>query len=338
MQKEFISNSNTAAFQNYKRILPFFKELISKKENSISDYWADEVKGFEYIFEASPSIINNLRHHCYHITGEFPYPYRDHHNFNAPKLKSKLDLLNSLTEINLATPEPRNLGGFGYQFEDGLYNKDTLKYLECIIALNKTGILSEINKLDKPVVCEIGAGWGGFTHCLVNKIDNAKFIIADLPQTLIFSYLYLCDLYPNKKVKLYNYESTDIDDCDFLLIPSNEFINFNSKIDLTVNLCSFQEMTSGQVEQYVEKVSGLKSKYIYSLNRNLNKNNPSLSESVSSILSRYYEIEMIEILNIPYTNINASNNRKSLRKSLKNLLKKTVDNNFSYHHFYGKNP
>ena len=129
MQKEFISNSNTAAFQNYKRILPFFKELISKKENSISDYWADEVKGFEYIFEASPSIINNLRHHCYHITGEFPYPYRDHHNFNAPKLKSKLDLLNSLTEINLAVPEPRNLGGFGYQFEDGLYNKDTLKYL-----------------------------------------------------------------------------------------------------------------------------------------------------------------------------------------------------------------
>ena len=47
---------------------------------------------------------------------------------------------------------------------------------------------------------------------------------------------------------------------------------------------------------------------------------------------------MIEILNIPYTDINASNNRKSLRKSLKNLLKKTADNNFSYHHFYGKNP
>ena len=46
--------------------------------------------------EASPSIINNLRHHCYHITGEFPYPYRDHHNFNSPRLKSKLELLNSL--------------------------------------------------------------------------------------------------------------------------------------------------------------------------------------------------------------------------------------------------
>ena len=63
-----------------------------------------------------------------------------------------------------------------------------------------------------------------------------------------------------------------------------------------------------------------------------------MSESVSSILSRYYEIEMIEILNIPYTDINASNNNKSLKKSLKNLLKKTADTNFSYHHFYGKNP
>ena len=64
-----LSDKNTRAYKNYKRVLPFFRELIFNPENSVSDYWSEEINGFEYIFEASPSIINNLRHHCYHITG-----------------------------------------------------------------------------------------------------------------------------------------------------------------------------------------------------------------------------------------------------------------------------
>ena len=94
-----------------------------------------------------PSIINNLRHHCFHITGEFPYAYRDHHRYNAPKFKSKLELLSSLTNIkDILVSEPSILGGFGHEIDGKLINKDTLKYYESLIALEKTGILNEINQ------------------------------------------------------------------------------------------------------------------------------------------------------------------------------------------------
>ena len=82
MESKLKSNKNSEIYNNYLRVLPFFKDLLSNNKKSLSDYWAEEVLGFEYIFEASPLIINNLRHHCYHITGEFPYPYRNHHNHN----------------------------------------------------------------------------------------------------------------------------------------------------------------------------------------------------------------------------------------------------------------
>ena len=341
MNKKLLSDQNTEVYKNYRRVLPFFKELVFDSNNSISKYWSEEINGFEYIFEASPSIINNLRHHCHHITGELPYAYRDHHNYNAPKFKSKLELLNTLLEKDILVPEPNILGGFGHNINGKLINKDTLKYHESLIALEKYGLLNEINEINNPVICEIGAGWGGFTHCLSETINNSKFVIVDLAETLIFSYLYLSELYPNKKVKLFNYESNSITDCDFLLIPSSKFIDFEDEIDLTVNLCSFQEMTSPQVEEYIKKVSNQKSKFIYSLNRDLNKNNADLKRSVSQIISDHYEINFIKLLNITYTDINPLNNNVSIRKIIKSNLRKIINknsenSNFSYQHIIGK--
>ena len=69
------------------------------------------------------------------------------------------------------------MGGFGHNINGKLINKDTLKYYESLIALEKNGIFNEIKKIDTPIICEIGAGWGGFTHCLSQTISNSKFII-----------------------------------------------------------------------------------------------------------------------------------------------------------------
>ena len=48
------SGENTEVYKNYLRILPFFKDLVYKNKSSISKYWAEEVSGFEYIFDSSP--------------------------------------------------------------------------------------------------------------------------------------------------------------------------------------------------------------------------------------------------------------------------------------------
>ena len=85
MSENSVANKDTRAFLTYQRILPSFNDLILKQRSSVSDYWAEEVDGFSYMFEAPPSVINRLRHHCYHITGELPYKYRSHHNYNSNK-------------------------------------------------------------------------------------------------------------------------------------------------------------------------------------------------------------------------------------------------------------
>tara|TARA_Y100001960_G_C14597219_1_gene788803 strand:- start:82 stop:1035 length:954 start_codon:yes stop_codon:yes gene_type:complete len=304
------SGENTEVYKNYLRILPFFKDLIYSNKASISDYWAEEVSGFEYILDSSPMIINNLRHHCYHITGEFPYPYRNHHGFKSGQFFEKLKLLETTSleidkNLDLLVSEPEILGGFGFKIENKFVNKDTLKFYECMIALQKSSLI-DANNNNESIICEIGGGWGGFAHCFCTIFPNTKYVIVDLPNTLIFSYLFLSEAFPEKKVKLFNYEAKSTEECDFLLIPNTEFDKYDGSIDGAINICSFQEMTSSQVSDYIFKLHDMGSKFLYSLNRNLNKNNLSLEKTIKAHISEKFIVEKIDILNIPYTELNVN--------------------------------
>ena len=84
----------------------------------------------------------------------------------------------------------------------------------------------------------------------------------------------------------------------------------------------------------------MKSNYIYSLNRNLNKK-ILLTESVSGTISNFYSINELNLLNIPYTDVDVRNNTESKKVRIKNLLKKILmktqePQNYSYQHFFGK--
>tara|TARA_B100001029_G_C15004671_1_gene420305 strand:+ start:96 stop:1145 length:1050 start_codon:yes stop_codon:yes gene_type:complete len=342
------SGKDTEVYKNYLRILPFFKDLVYENKASISEYWAEEVSGFEYIFDSSHLIINKLRHHCYHLTGEFPYPYRSHHKFRSKQFFEKLKLLESTSlvvdkNLDLLVSEPEILGGFGFKIENKYVNKDTLKFYECMIALQKSNLIDANNNNKESVICEIGGGWGGFAHCFCTIFPNTKYVIVDLPNTLIFSYLFLSELFPTKKVKLFNYEAESTEECDFLLIPNTEFDKYEGSIDGAINICSFQEMTSTQVSDYVNKLHDMGSKFIYSLNRNLNKNNLSLKNTINDHISEKFIVEKIDILNIPYTELNVNQMKTSKINFIKNILKLITGkkkNKFTsendYQHLVGK--
>ena len=340
------SGENTEVYKNYLRILPFFKDLIYSNKASISDYWAEEVSGFEYILDSSPMIINNLRHHCYHITGEFPYPYRNHHGFKSGQFFEKLKLLETTSlevdkNLDLLVSEPEILGGFGFKIENKFVNKDTLKFYECMIALQKSSLI-DANNNNESIICEIGGGWGGFAHCFCTIFPNTKYVIVDLPNTLIFSYLFLSEAFPEKKVKLFNYEAKSTEECDFLLIPNTEFDKYDGSIDGAINICSFQEMTSSQVSDYIFKLHDMGSKFLYSLNRNLNKNNLSLEKTIKAHISEKFIVEKIDILNIPYTELNVTQAKTSKINLIKNIIKlilgknNKINSENDYQHLVGK--
>ena len=59
--------------------------------------------------------------------------------------------------------------------------------------------------------------------------------------------------------------------------------------DLLINMCSFQEMTTAQVENYIAKARAWGIPCVYSINRDHSPNNSELTR-VSSIFSGYYAI------------------------------------------------
>jgi hypothetical protein len=270
-----------------------------------SVYWREELSGFEYMLDASPLIIDKLRHHCYHVTGLRAYDYRSGRDNLHQRLHGKLDRLLEIGGEDLFVPEPRLLGGFGFPYGDGLFNIDTLKFYEATIALQRGAVLSHLRQnRDRPVVWEIGAGWGGMAYTLKTLCPNVTYVITDLPELFLFSAVYLQSAFPQARIGFYGdapLEELMRMDLDFLFTPHTALEELAlPRLDLTVNMVSFQEMTSDQVEGYVERSYELGSRYLYSLNRDRSHYNREL-RSVSDIVERRYWPHEIPVLDMDYT-------------------------------------
>src|SRR5687768_8616440 len=153
-----------------------------------SEYWREELSGFDYLLDASPLIVERLREHTHHITGLRPYDYRGGQPARRAALAAKLGALREAGRDDLLVPESPALGGFGFEIDGALYNLDTLKFYEALIALDRAGVLGELRRATgRPVVWEIGAGWGGFAYQLKTLFPDVTYVICDLPELFLFS-------------------------------------------------------------------------------------------------------------------------------------------------------
>jgi hypothetical protein len=300
----------STAYQNYLsvrgQVLAMLEEAAQLGDLS-SNYWQEELAGFSYMLDASPLIVARLREHCYHLTGLRSYDYRQHHKHQQDGFVRKLAALRRQDSDDLFVPESPLLGGFGYKIGDGLVNVDTLKFYEALIALNRGGLLSQFRRPGNPrkIVLEIGAGWGGFAYQFKTLCPDVCYVIVDLPQTLLFSAVYLKTLFPQATILVYG-DRPDADlmaNCrvaDFVFLP-NFFLDRLDlpALDLAINMVSFQEMTTDQVTGYVRKIYDLGCPNVYSLNRDRSAHNTQLT-TVSSILEQYYQLAEVEVLDIAY--------------------------------------
>lgn len=270
-----------------------------------SDYWREELAGFEYMFDASPLIIEKLRHHSYHVTGLKPYDYRTLKDKYRGQLRAKFEaLVETGGGDDLFVPEPRELGGFGFEIDGSLMNLDTLKYFEVLLALDRGAVLDEgRGHAERRVVWEIGSGWGGLAHAFKTKQQNVTYVMSDLPELYLFSGTYLMTLFPEATFRFYGEAPDDelvegLDGVDFLFLPHTR-LDLVPRPDLTLNTVSFQEMTTDQVEGYIRRAHELGCPYLYSLNRDRSLYNPDLL-GVSELLNRYYWPHEIEVLPVSY--------------------------------------
>jgi glycosyltransferase involved in cell wall biosynthesis len=292
-----------------------------------SAYWREELETIDYMIEASPLIIQKLRHHAFHITGIRPYDYRSKGDNRREYFEARLNALRERVGDGLLVPESPALGGFGFEIDGRLFNVDTLKFYEVLIGMERGGVLDALRAREHPVVCEIGAGWGGFAYQFKTLFPNSTYVIVDFPELFLFSATYLGTVFPDAHLAFVGTgESVDAS-ADFVFVPQT--LARRDTIgapDLLLNMVSFQEMTDAQVRRYADLAADADCPLVYSFNRERSAYNTELV-SVSNGLAERYQLTEVPVLDTDYTNA-----MKRLPKAGKVLER----SEFNYRHLVGR--
>jgi hypothetical protein len=162
---------------------------------------------------------------------------------------------------------PRQLGELGWNCDGRTVSFDTYTYLERLAALHDCGMIERLRKIANsgrtPFIVEIGGGFGGLSYYLSQLIPQARIVIVDIPESLIFSSLYLSLLLPQPE-QIYAKPDTDeplvpaTPGCTF--VPNYLFdkvIGTHVDFDLAINTLSMSEMDEAQVEYYCHGLNQL---------------------------------------------------------------------------------
>ena len=296
------------AYQNYLTVREHVLRMKSipgaDDVSAPSGYWSEELENIDYLLDASPLVIRRLRHHCHHVTGIRVYDYRSGKESFRRRIEEKLALLVERGGPELLVSEPPELGGFGFELEGGLYNLDTLKFYEVLVAMERGEVLAQFRRPgERRVAVEIGSGWGGFAYQFKTLFPATTYVIVDLPELFVFSATYLMTLFPDARVSFWgDPEQPDpfASDPDLVFVPNTALsVVEPPRVDLTLNMVSFQEMTTEQVRSYVAWAHTAGSPYLYSLNRDRSGYNPELT-SVRELMAERFWLHEIEVLPMGY--------------------------------------
>ena len=315
-------STETQAWNNYLRIRDHLLEL-SLFETERSRYWEEETSSLDYLVEASPILISKLRDHTHWLTGIRSYEYKNHHEHRSQMLFPRYEALRRLDSNLSFYGDFGILGDYGFTYDCNMVNIDTLKYFESVMALNLSGQLSRLRNIEKPIIVEIGAGWGGFLCMLKNYVRTSQLVVVDLPHTLIFSATYLPTVYPDLSVGFFG-DSQFKGDEDLIFMTADQFKSWNpDRIDLAINMVSFQEMSASQVSTYSELLLAKGCSVLYSHNRPKSPHNTEL-KSVEDCLTAWPSTQSIKLLDFDYTSLPFTDPSLRLKQTKLRLNKKLI--------------
>ena len=172
-----------------------------------------------------------------------------------------------------------------YLFEDFIFKTDEFEaYKEVYDKMNRqidvdavrhVYTFNLLNKYKSPKkLCVIGDGKANFTLGSIKLWSSSQIFSINLAETLINDYLILkkSNLVNDEQIQVVENLNDQIDENKkIVLIPSSlKKILIGKKIDLFVNLVSFQEMTSKEIDNYFEIIKENKS-LLYTCNREYKK-------------------------------------------------------------------
>lgn len=162
---------------------------------------------------------------------------------------------------------PQVLGEIGWELDGAIVNYDVSVYQERLNLLYHSGLIDRLRRkvarTGSANVLEIGAGYGGLAYMLKRVVPEVNYYICDLPESLLFSAIYLGTTLPEVPHCLHDSDDARplaADDHGVKYIPNyrfDEFVALDVPIDLALNTLSFSEMSVKQVDYYGSRLSRL---------------------------------------------------------------------------------
>ena len=114
----------------------------------------------------------------------------------------------------------------------------------------------------KDVFLEVGAGSGNLAAILANSFSPKIYLIIDLPEALINSYIFLSTKFPVYEYilpnqfnpKTLNQENNNKNTTFIFLVPSQKNLIPDNILDLSINTHSFQEMDQNIISDYFKLI------------------------------------------------------------------------------------
>ncbi len=165
---------------------------------------------------------------------------------------------------------PRIGNPFGVMMEGSLIMYNSCRHY---YHAERLKMLSKEQK--RPVIFEIGGGYGGVFYYLYKQLDSFCYIVCDLMETLFTNYYYTKKWAheEEKDIKIKwaldgRIIKEDVENYDLILVPSNSHENIDIGCDIAYNANSFSEMSFQTVGDYFGTIEKNKPNYIFHQNSN----------------------------------------------------------------------
>ena len=249
-------------------------ELWKSKTNSP---WEGDLSNFRRLRISSGTI--NPPDRPSDISQE-PYP---NENFVA-RIYNTLRLLMKLTRLEVhCLIWNQSLFKYVCQFNSKKFRKFSIlnNYVNDI-SIRMSYYSHRIQKInfDKPIIMEIGSGYGALSSCL--KGHYSKFIIVDLIENLILASEFLNE----SGINFGTISDLSNNNVPVLLLSGGDMRSVD-KVDIVVNTMSMQHMTNQNLNYYFGEIERLHPKYIYLVNRNIKRDLTDVEIQNYPIPSRY---------------------------------------------------
>lgn len=266
-----------------------------------SEFWSAASSAFAYLIDLPPEHLEGIRLHTHWLDGDHPILYDCHYSgFGEASFWRHWSRLTEALPAEYVIEEPQQ--GFGYVHPTGkMVSRNTIRFQRVIRTFVDVGILPlATGGSERPTVLEIGAGYGGLGHHLAGLPEAPRYVIVDLPEVLLISAVYLTLTNPDKTIHLYAPGEFDREvpsevwgSSDFLLVPNYRLESLaDAAFDLAINMVSFQEMRTEQVETYLDFVART-SRALYSRNLDSQECNTELDRDLREIIGTRFDVQVL---------------------------------------------